>query len=652
MTKTLAWGIAGTGSIARKFAGELPYSRTGRLVAVSSRSPEKARAFAEEFGAARGYGSYEEMLADSDVEAVYIASPHPEHAWMSISAAEAGKHILCEKPAALNHADAMVMIEAARRHGVFFMEAFMYRCHPRTRQLWELVAQKRIGRPLLIEASFSFAAAFRPGSRLFEPGLGGGGILDVGCYTLSIARLLAGAARGCGFAEPRRLKGAAVKTPGDVDAFACATLEFEGGLLAQVVCGVGLARGSELRVTGESGALLVPNFWNPPGPIEVRDVSGGTVEILASDPNPHKYALEADAVAQALPGLESPCVPLADTLGNMAALDQWRREAQVVYPDEQPSARKLPVSRKPLRRREECEIPRRAFQGKNISRLVLGCDHQKDFCEMAALADDFFERGGNAFDTAFVYRGGKTEALLGQWMENRGVRRDCFVIVKGAHTPCCDPGNLLRQFTTSLERLRMEQADLYLMHRDNPDIPASVFFDVLDGLRLDGRAKAVGVSNWTLARVLEANGRAAATGRPPLDAASNQFSLARMADPVWPGCESANSPAWRDWLKASRTPLFAWSSQARGFFLDPMPATSEIARCWDTAENRARRARAAELAAAQGVSMLNVALAFALAQEFPVFALVGPRTLEEIRTALPGARLELSREEMDWLENG
>ncbi|MCX7869827.1 MAG: aldo/keto reductase, partial [Terrimicrobiaceae bacterium] len=364
-------------------------------------------------------------------------------------------------------------------------------CHPRTRRLWELVAEGAIGRPLLIEASFCFAAAFDPASRLFDPGLGGGGILDVGCYTVSVARLIAGAACGRPFAEPLGLSGAAGKAPTGVDAFACATLEFEGGLLAQLVCGVGLGRGSELRVTGDSGMLVMRDFWNPPGDFELRDPGGQTREMISTDPAPFKYALEADAVAEALPGLESPCVPHADTLGNMAVLDRWRREARIVYPSEEPDARKLPLTRRTLCMRLPAEIPRASFQGREVSRLVLGCDHQKDFCTMAALADDYFERGGNAFDTAHIYAGGKTEGLLGRWLENRGVRNECFVIVKGAHTPFCDPEHLLSQFEESLGRLRISQADLYMMHRDNPAIPAAEFFDALDSLRASGRARAV-----------------------------------------------------------------------------------------------------------------------------------------------------------------
>jgi predicted dehydrogenase len=334
--RTLRWGIIGTGSIARKFATELPFSRTGRLVAVGSRSRAGAEKFAADFAGIRAWGSYEALLGDPEVDAVYIATPHTDHAGRSVAAAEAGKHILCEKPVALNQPDAMVALEAARRNGVFFMEAFMYRCHPRTRQIADCIAGGRIGAVRLIHANFGFAARFNPQSRLFSNALGGGGILDVGCYTTSVARLIAGAANGAPFAEPTALGGRALFAETGVDTLASATLEFPGGILAQISCGICMRQDSGLVVLGEEGMLRVSAFWNPPGPIELFDAAGNPVETLPGDPNPHKYAIEADAVADALPARESPFVPHEDTLGNMLTLDRWRRSCGLCYESENP----------------------------------------------------------------------------------------------------------------------------------------------------------------------------------------------------------------------------------------------------------------------------------------------------------------------------
>src|SRR6266498_2977274 len=209
MTDRMGWGILATGAIARTFARGVAHSRTGRLVAVGSRWLESAQKFAAEFQIPHIHGSYEALLADPQVQAIYIATPHPLHALWAIRAAEAKKHILVEKPIGLNHAEAMAIIEAARANDVFLLEAYMYKCHPQTRKLVELIRDKAIGDVRVIQATFSFhwPKPWNPDSRLTCNALGGGGILDVGCYPVSMARLIAGAATGAAFAEPVQIKG-------------------------------------------------------------------------------------------------------------------------------------------------------------------------------------------------------------------------------------------------------------------------------------------------------------------------------------------------------------------------------------------------------------------------------------------------------------
>ncbi len=655
MISSLHWGILGTGAIARKFASELPHSATGRLVAVGSRSAEKAAAFAEKFPGVRAHASYEALLADPDVQAVYISTPHPQHAEWAIAAAEAGKHILCEKPLTLNHAEAMVVVEAARRHGVFLMEAFMYRCHPRTARIAGLVRGGIIGRVRLIRAAFSFHSEFHPAGRLFSNELGGGGILDVGCYTTSVARLVAGAAVGKPFQDPVQMNGSAVFYETGVDRVAVATMKFPGDILAEISCGVGLRQAHDLEIFGEEGMISVPAFWNPPGPIRIHQYRGDRITEVETDPNPYKYALEADTVARALPALESPAIGWDDTLGNMRALDEWRRSVKLSYLSESPTApeQALPVSRRPLRPGRYAEIPRQTlpYLSKPVSRLILGIDNQGTFPHLAAMADDFFERGGNAFDTAHIYGGGLMEELLGHWFARRGTREEAVLIVKGAHTPFCDPENLRRQFVKSLERLQTDYADIYLLHRDNPQVPVGEFVDVLDELRREGKIRAYGGSNWSLGRLRAANDYAARAGREPFRVVSNNLSLARMMAPVWEGCVSAKGPEWTAFLRESGMALFAWSSQARGYFVPDRPADDpEIVRCWDSGENRERRRRAVQLAAEKGVSPINVALAYVLSQPNPTFALFGPRTIAETRTSLPGAGFSLTPKEVAWLD--
>ncbi len=341
MTKPLRWGILATGKIAGVFARDLAGSRTGRLVAVGSRSAESARRFADEHGIApaHAHGSYEALLADPEVDAVYISTPHPQHEEWAIKAATAGKHILCEKPLAPDLASARRVVEAARAQGVLLMEAFMYRCHPQTIRVVQLIRAGVLGKVGLVQAAFSFNTPFDPDSRIWNNALGGGGILDVGGYPVSWARLVAGAVEGHPFLDPVHISSAGVRHPQTgVDAYAAATLSFGNDVIAQVSCGVGLTQENVVRIYGSEGWLLVPSPY-----VVTRDLSPTTLllhragaaapEEIVVTPDRPLYAYEADAFADALAaGLRDvPAMSTADTLGNMAVLDTWLRQVGVVY---------------------------------------------------------------------------------------------------------------------------------------------------------------------------------------------------------------------------------------------------------------------------------------------------------------------------------
>ena len=342
MGTTVGWGILGTGAIAQTFAAGIAGSMTGRLVAVGSRSAQAAARFAALRPDTHRYATYSDVLADPEVDIVYIALPHALHAEWAVRAAEAGKHTLCEKPLALNHAQAQAVVGAARRHGVFLMEAYMYRCHPQTARIVELVRAQTIGQLRLIEASFSFEGRSRVDRRLFTRELGGGAILDVGGYCTSMVRLLAGAARQQQrAAEPLSIR--ATGHVGDhsrVDEYAAALLTFPGDICAQLWTGIAVERDNSLRIYGTAGAITVPEPWTPglrgeeTARIIVRHYGALEDEAISLPCERGLYALEADAVTEHLAAREAPMMPWSDTLGNMLTLDRWRAAIGMAYDED------------------------------------------------------------------------------------------------------------------------------------------------------------------------------------------------------------------------------------------------------------------------------------------------------------------------------
>lgn len=662
MSDRLAWGILGTGRIAGIFAKGVTRSMSGSLVAVGSRHQTSADRFGGQFNIPCRYGSYEALLADPRVQAVYIATPHPMHTEWAIRAAEAGKHILCEKPLTINHAEAMAVIEAAREHDVFLMEAFMYRCHPQVARLIELIRLKVIGDVRMIQATFSYNAPYDPTSNIFSNELGGGGILDVGCYCVSMARLVAGVAMGKDFAEPIEVKGTAQLCPGGTDVCAAASLRFPGGIIAQLATGTTVNQENVVRIFGSQGHILVPVPW-------VINIDGGTARLLVhrdgeAAPQEIKideprglYSIEADTVAAHIHERQapSPAMTWDDTLGNMKTLDRWRESVGVVYDAETPEAQRTTVRKRPLARRDEVAMKYGYIPGVDlaISRLVMGADNQTAMPHAAIMYDDYFERGGNCFDTAHIYGDGRCERILGHWIKNRGIRDQVIILDKGGHTPFCTPNDVSRQIMESLERLQTDYIDIYMLHRDDSDIPVDEFIDVLNKHKDAGYIHVFGASNWTIQRINEANEYANDRDLDGFAVVSNQFSLARMVDPVWEGCVSVSDQASRHWHASTQIPLMAWSSQARGFFARPADpkdtSDEEMVRCWYSDDNFQRLDRARKLANQFGVLPVNIALAYVLCQPFPTFALIGPRTLAETRVAFRGLDVDLDIDHLMWL---
>jgi len=563
----------------------------------------------------------------------------------------------------LNHAEAMAAVEAARANGVFLMEGFMYRCHPQTKKLVELIREGAVGDVRIIEATFSFDFAFDGSHRLLSQELGGGGILDVGCYCTSMARLLAGRASGRDFEEPIEVKGTAhLGRASRVDEYAVASLKFPSGIVAQLATGVQLSMENVVRVFGSEGWILVPEPWLPgqegrASTIVVHREGGDGPEEVVVESELGLYSLEVDAVAAHLDAGQAPppAMTWEDSLGNMKTLDLWRQSIGLVYDSERLEAPVRSLTDSPLRVRGECKMKYGRVPGldRPVARAIMGVDNQATMPHAAVMFDDYFERGGNCFDTAYIYTGGLGERLLGRWVEARDVRDKVVIVGKGAHTPWNRPQYLRQQLEQSLERLQTDHVDVYLAHRDNAEIPVAEWVDAFNELVHEGMARAYGVSNWSIDRIEAANAHASEKGLVAIAAVSNNFSLARMVDPVWPGCIAASDPDSRSWFARTQMPLLAWSSQARGFFAGRAHpddrSDEELVRCWYSADNFRRLARAEELAKKRGVLPINIALAYVLAQPFPTFALIGPRTLAETRSGARGLEVELTTEELRWL---
>lgn len=252
----LRLGVLGAANIARQFIAGIAPSTRVKAVAVASRDLAKAESFARETGVARTYGSYEALLADPRIDAVYVPLPNGFHAEWAIKAAEAGKHVLCEKPLALGGVEAEAMFAAARRHGVHLVEAYPYLAQPQMMRLGELLRAGAIGRPRLIQASFGFTLPAGPNVRL-DPAIGGGAILDGGSYPVSLVRRIAGA-------RPVRALARSVWHESGVDFSSAAMLEFADGLVAQIGASFASGYHRHALIAGDGGVIETSFMNHPP----------------------------------------------------------------------------------------------------------------------------------------------------------------------------------------------------------------------------------------------------------------------------------------------------------------------------------------------------------------------------------------------------
>ena len=256
MTSRIRWGILSTANIGKRAViPGIQRSNNGEVVAIASRDAAQAQAAAAELQIGRAHGSYEALLDDPEVDAIYIPLPNSMHREWTIRAAQAGKHILCEKPLALNAAECAEMEAAADQHGVLLMEAFMYRFHPQTVRVQELLRQGAIGDARLLKATFSFYLT-NPANIRLNADLGGGGLMDVGCYCVNVSRTMFAA-------EPVEAQAYASWSASGVDELMVGTLRFGDGRLAQIECSLALAGRQSYQIIGADGVIDAPTAFVP-----------------------------------------------------------------------------------------------------------------------------------------------------------------------------------------------------------------------------------------------------------------------------------------------------------------------------------------------------------------------------------------------------
>ena len=658
----IRWGILGTGAIAKAFA-EAIQETEGDLIAVASNTKQRAEEFVKDYQCEPVEG-YHNLISNPAINAVYVATPHTSHFELSAECLRNKKAVLCEKPMTMNATETMALIDLSRKHNTLLMEAFMYKIHPQTQKIISLVKDRLQG-PLQIKANFCFSVDVPETHRLVNKDLGGGSILDIGCYPTSISRYVVGAINNKGFMNPISFKAEGELNSQGIDLNASAKLKFEDGSVAEIKSATNKQTETDVVISDNQLSLIVNQPWHC-GEFTDRK---SDIRILNKDGTEEKYEIETEKGLYAIQidhfselfnnrSIESSLIPHNDSHGNMISLDSWRKELKVFYKEDRGETRKTPIISldKP---RESLPISRIPGINKDLSRIVFGCDNQSDSNHAFAMFDHFFSQGGNVFDTAYIYNEGKSDLYLGSWIDARGLREEVVVLGKGAHTPDCTPDKIRPQLDETLSRMSASYLDIYCLHRDNEDLPVEGFIDTLNELKDEGLVSVFGASNWSLKRFKEANDYALSTGKEPFTVLSNNFSLAHMNNPVWPGCFSCSEDDYLKYLTDNQISIFPWSSQARGFFLDTQeftglahvadPNREEQDRVWGSADNLERRKRCFDLAEEKDVDPIQMALAFVLNQDFPSFPLIGPRNFFETESSLQATQIEVSSKEISWL---
>jgi predicted dehydrogenase len=334
----LRWGILGAGAIAKRFCADVRPLADHQLAAVGSRDQAKADAFAAEFGVARAHDSYEALVNDPDVDVVYVATPHNFHKEHALLALRAGKPVLCEKPFTINLAEAKDVVDEARSRGVFLMEGMWSRCFPVMAKAREAANSGAIGSPRFLEADFGFRggtldpekgrlSGVNPNGRLYDPNLGGGALMDVGVYPVSLAEMF--------FGKPDRVAALAVLGETGVDENTGMLLAFPGGQVASLHTSLQASTVQKATLLGTDGRIEVHAPWWKPTKLTIYR-NGKDPEVFEQSFEGGGFQFEAAHVAECLRvgKTESDIIPLSDTLAVMETLDALRAQIGLKYPME------------------------------------------------------------------------------------------------------------------------------------------------------------------------------------------------------------------------------------------------------------------------------------------------------------------------------
>lgn len=325
--KIIRWGIMGTGWIAEQFAADLTYVGNGVRAAVGSRTQGSAEQFAAKFNIPRAYGSYEELANDPEIDAIYVATPHPFHRDNVITALQGGKAVLCEKPITVNSRELEEIIAVAREKGLFLMEAMWTRFLSPIVQVRKWLEEGRIGEVKLIKAEFGFRSDWNPSGRLLNLELGGGALLDAGIYPVSFASMIFGS-------DPEKVWSTAHIGETGVDEHFSILLDYGQGRSASLHGAVRLDLTNEAYIYGTEGSIHIPSFLN--AKTAMLQVRGQEAEMVTDDRTAVGYAFEAEEVGRCLLAgeTESSAITLGESLGIMQLLDQVRAQWGVKYPFE------------------------------------------------------------------------------------------------------------------------------------------------------------------------------------------------------------------------------------------------------------------------------------------------------------------------------